>query len=221
MNTRRVIQAVMIASIMLCSSLAFGQYEEESEPFIEGFTGANVTLPMAYLKNDLALPNADLNAKPGIGLDVGAGYYFTNSLIAGLYFSARNMGVEAFDLHHRVFEAGVYGKFLFMDMTEKNWSPYIRLMVGLNFSKLTTRVMEDTLVIYRELAYDPALGTGVGLGAYLKLNQHGGVYVEGAYHMDMMDGVVGKFKSVDYAWGDKNQYVELRAGVAFNIGPKE
>lgn len=221
MNTRRVIQTVIVISMMLCSSLAFGQYEMESEPFIEGFVGPNVTLPMGYLKNDLEIPDANLNAKPGVGVDVGAGYHFTNSLIAGLYFSARNMGVEDFGLHHRVFEAGVFGKYLFMDMNEKRLSPYIRLMVGLNFSKLTTQVKEDTLLVYRELAYDPALGTGAGVGIYVKINQHGGIYLEGTYHLDMMKGVVGQFKSIDYVWGDKNQYVELKAGVAFNIGPKE
>jgi hypothetical protein len=207
---------------MLCSSLAFGQYEEESEPYIEGFVGVNGTLPMGYLKNDLLVSGADLNAKPGVGLDVGAGYHFTNSLIAGLYFSARNMGVEDFEeFHHRVFEAGVFGKYRFLDMSEKSWSPYLRVSVGLNFSKLATRVMDGSRYIYRELSYKPTAGTSAGLGMYLKLNNRGGVYAEGVYHYDMMKGVGGDFKGVDYNWGDKNQYVVLGAGVVFNIGPKE
>jgi len=206
---------------MLCSSLAFGQYEEVSEPFIEGFVGVNGILPMGYLKDSLLVSGANLNATTGVGLDVGAGYYFTNSLIAGLYFSARNMGVKDFGFHHRLFEAGVYGKYQFMDITEKSWSPYLRLSVGLNFSKLATRVLDGTRYVYRELGYDPALGTGVSVGAFLKLNQHGGVYVEGTYHIDMMDGIGGEFKGVDYRWGDNNQYVVLGAGVIFNIGPKE
>ena len=207
--------------MVLCSSLAFGQYEMEAEPFIEGFVGPNVTLPTGYLANDLMVPGADLNAKARIGIDAGAGYFFTNSVIAGLYFSARNMSTESLDRHHRIFEFGVYGKFLFADITEKSWSPYVRAMVGLNFSKLATRVTDDTLIVYRELSYDPALGTGIALGGYIKFNQHGGIFVEGAYHYDFMDGVIGEFKSVNYRWGDNNQYVTVVAGVIFNIGPKE
>lgn len=206
---------------MLCSSVAFGQYEEVSEQFIEGFVDVNGTLPMGYLKNDLLVPGANLNATPGVGLDLGAGYFFTNTLIAGLYFSARNMGVEDFGFHHRMFEAGLYGKYQFMDATEKSWTPYLRITVGLNFSKLATRVKDGDRYVYRELSYDPALGTGAGLGLYLKLNNRGGIYAEGAYHIDMMDGVGGEFKGVDYNWGDNNQYVVIGAGVVFNIGPKE
>ncbi len=206
---------------MLCSSLAFGQYEEEAEPFIEGFVGANGTLPMGYLKNDLVVSGADLNAKFGVGVDVGAGYYFTNSLIAGLYFSARNMAVEDYGFHDRFFELGLYGKYLFANITEKKWSPYVRLSAGLNFSKLATRVQDGDSYVYRELGYDPCLGTGAGLGMYLKMNAHGGVFLEGTYHIDMMDGVGGEFKGVDYNWGDNNQYAVITAGVVFNIGPRE
>jgi len=206
---------------MLCSSLAFAQYEMESEPFIEGFVNINGTLPMSYLKDDLIVSGANLNAKAGVGVDLGAGYYFTNSLIAGLYFSARNMGVEDFGFHHRVFETGLYGKYQFMDMTEKKWTPYARLTVGLNFSKLATRVLDGTTYVYRELSYDPTIGVGIGAGMYLKLNGYGGIFAEGSYHRDMMDGVGGEFKGVDYNWGDNNQYIVIGAGVVFNIGPNE
>ncbi len=208
---------------MLCSSLAFGQYEEVAEPYIEGFVDINGTLPMGYLKNDLIVSGANLNAKAGVGLDVGAGYYLTKSLIAGLYFSARNMGVEddALDFHDRVFEVGIYGKYNLMNIAEKSWTPYIRATVGLNFSKLATRVRDLNNYVYRELGYDPSLGTGIGAGAHFKFNARGGVYVEGSYHMDMMDGVGGEFKGVEYNWGDNNQYVVIGAGVLFNIGPKE
>lgn len=206
---------------MLCSSLAFGQYEEESEPFIEGFVNINGTLPMGYLKNDLLVSGANLNAKAGVGLDVGAGYFFTNSLIAGLYFSARNMGVEDFGFHHRVFEGGIYGKYQFMNITEKSWSPYLRVTVGLNYSKLATRVVDGNNHVYRELGYDPAAGLGAGLGMYLKLNARGGLFAEGSYHVDMTKGLGGEFKGIEYSWGDNNKYVVLGAGVLFNIGPKE
>jgi hypothetical protein len=33
--------------------------------------------------------------------------------------------------------------------------------------------------------------------------------------------VTGDFKGEDYEWGDNNQYVLIKAGVAFNIGQSE
>ncbi len=217
MTTKRLIQSMIIASLFLLSSLAYAQYEEE--PFIEGFAGGNLTLPTGHIKNDLD-PDS-LNAKAGLGFDIGAGYYLSNKLIAGVYFNVRNMGVKDLPLKHRVFEFGAYGKYLFRDLSEVSLSPYLKFSAGLNFSKLATRVFDDSQLVYRELSYSSTLGTEANVGLHWKTNSYGGVYVEVAYRFDFMNDVAGEFESIDYVWGDNNNFILFKAGVLFNIGPKE
>ncbi len=217
MSIKRVIQSVVVISIILMASIASAQYEED--PYIEGFIGANLTIPTGYIKNDLD-PDS-LNAKTGIGLDIGAGYYFSYHFVAGLYFNARNLGVKDFDLNHRMFEVGLYGKYLVMNLSEKSISPYLKLSAGLNFSKLASRVIDDGQPVIRELAYQPALASAIGLGLHWKTNERGGVYLEASYQLDVMNDATGKFESVDYTWGDNNNFILIKAGVIFNIGPRE
>ncbi len=217
MTTKCLIQSVIIASLFLLSSPAYAQYEEE--PFIEAFVGGNLAVPIGYIKNDLD-PDS-LNAKAGLGFDIGAGYYLSNKMIAGVYFNVRNMGVKDLPLKHRVFEFGAYGKYLFRDLSEVSLSPYIKLSAGLNFSKLATRVLDDGQPVYRELSYSPTLGTEANLGLQWRTNSYGGIYIEAAYHFDFMNDVTGDFESTDYVWGDNNNFILFKAGVLFNIGPKE
>jgi len=221
MVMKRAILFVMVMSLTIGSSLAYGQYEDEAELFLEGFVGPNVTLPLGYVGNDLTVDTLSLNAEPGVGLDAGIGYFIKNTLVAGLYFNARNMGVEDLELSHRVFEFGIYGKFLFFNIEEASWSPYVRLTAGLNFSKMVTKVERDGVPAFRELSHDPTLGTGISLGLYKKTNSYGGLYLETAFNFDLMDGVAGDFRGQEYEWGDNNQYIVVKAGIAFNIGPSE
>lgn len=221
MVMKRAILFVAVASLTIGSSLAYGQYEDVSGLYIEGFVGPNVTIPIGYIGNDMTYDTLSLNAEPGIGLDIGAGYFLKNTLVAGVYFNIRNMGVEDLDLHHRVYEFGIYGKFLFFDIEETSWSPYVRLNAGLNFSKMVTKVERDGIPAYRELSHDPTLGTGISLGIFKKTNSYGGVYLETTFNFDLTDGLAGDFKGVEYEWGDNNQYVVVKAGVVFNIGPAE
>jgi hypothetical protein len=215
MNRKIFFSVVM--SLFVFSSMAFAQYDEE--PFIEGFVGGNFTMPSGYMKNDL-VPDS-LNATGGIGFNVGGGYYFKPNLIVGLYVGANNMGAEDIDLNHRVFEFGLYTKYFVKDLSESSFSPYIKVSGGLAFSKLITKVTSDGNVSFRELSYSPALGVDVALGLHIKTNETGGVYLEGGYKTDLMNGITGEFKGVDYEWGDNNNFLIIRAGILFNIGPKE
>lgn len=214
---RRVIQSVIIVSLLLLSSLAYAQYEED--PYIEGYVGGNFSMPMGHLKNDV-VPDS-LNATNGFGLDIGIGYYLKPNLITGLYFNVRNMGADEIDLNHRMFEFGAYGKYLIGDFAEKNLVPYFRLSAGLNFSKLATKVEGESGPIFRELSYDPTLGTELALGAHYKTNDFGGIFAEAAFHFDMTDGATGEYKGINYEWGGNDMFVMFRLGILFNVGPKE
>lgn len=214
---KHMVYSVVIMSVLLCSSLAFAQYEED--PYIEGYVGANISMPMGYLKNDL-MPDS-LNATGKIGLDFGAGYYVKSKLIIGLYMTIGNMGTKEVELNHRAYELGSYAKYLISDITEASVSPYVKLSAGINFSKMATRVDGETGPILRELSLGPTLGTSFALGVHFKTNDYGAIFVEAAYSYDLTSGVSGEYKGKDYEWGDNNQYLLLKAGVAFNIGPKE
>ena len=216
MSIKHVTQlAIFIALLM--TSMATAQYEEE--PYIEGFVGANLTLPMGHIKNDLE-PDS-LNAENGFGFDIGIGYYFTNHLIGGIYFNIQNMGVKDFELTHRVFEFGAYGKYLLLDLSESKISPYLKLSAGLNFSKFGTKVFDDSQPVFRELSYKPSLGTAAALGFQWKTNDRGGIFLEFDYNYDFVKDNTGEFESIDYSWKENNSYLMIKAGVVFNIGPKE
>ena len=199
MSVKNVILSVVFIALLM-TSVATAQYEEE--PYIEGFVGANYTLPMGHMKDDLE-PDS-LNAENGFGLDIGLGYYFTSQLIGGMYFNAQNMGAKDIDLTHRVFEFGAYGKYLIMNMEDSKISPYLKLSLGMNFSKLVTKVSDDGRPVYRELAYKPTLGTSAALGFHFKTNERGGIFVEFDYNYDLLKDVTGEFESTDYNWKENN-----------------
>lgn len=214
---RRAFQSILIGSLLLLSSLASAQYE--AEPFIEGFVGGNYSLPTAYVKNDLV--PATLNATGGIGLDLGIGYHFRPNIVGGVYFNNRNLGTDGAELNHRAFEFGAYGKYVLATFAEGNVLPYVKASAGIVFDKMATKVYDNGMPKLRELSYKPALGAELALGLHYRTNSYGGVYAEVAYHGDMMDGVKGVYESTNYLWGDNNFYLMLKAGVVFNIGPKE
>jgi hypothetical protein len=214
---KRIIQAVTIGSLLFLASLAAAQYE--AEPYMEGFVGGNFSLPSGFIKNDIT--PGTLKATNGVGLELGGGYFFKPQIVAGLSFNSRNMGTDGGDLNHRVFEFDLYGKYLFFDLAAKSFSPYAKLSAGLAFSKLATKVSDNGQPVLRELSYKPALGTEVGFGIHYRTNSYGAIYAEAAYHVDFMDGVKGKFQSVEYPWNDNNKYIVLKAGILFNVGRRE
>lgn len=213
---RKIFFAVVV-SLLVFSSMALAQYDEE--PFVEGFVGGNYTLPGGYMKNDL-VPDS-LNATGSLGFNIGGGYYFKPKLVVGLFIGANNMGASDIELNHRVFEFGLYTKYFVKDLTESSLSPYVKVSGGLAFSKLITKVDREGSISFRELSYSPVLGVDFALGLHWKTNEYGAIYFEGGYKMDLMDGNTGEFQGIDYEWGDNNNFLILRAGVLFNIGPKE
>jgi len=100
-------------------------------------------------------------------------------------------------------------------------APYVKVNAGLNFSKLATKVAtEGGGIVFRELSFDPTFQGGIALGLHKKTNESGALYLEVGYQMDLMDGVTGEFKGVDYEFKDNNGFLLIKFGVLFNIGPK-
>jgi hypothetical protein len=217
MAMKRVIQAIVIMTVLAGTMPALAQYA--TDPYIEGYVGGNVTLPMGHIKNDL-VPDS-LNATAALGFNAGVGYHLKPKMVIGLFFDLRNMKTKDLELNHRVYEVGVYGKYFMADITETRFSPYARVSAGMNISKLVTRVEDSFGPVFRELSYNPSLGVGACLGLHIRTNDYGALYVEGSYNYDFMNGVSGKFKGVSYTWDKNNQFVVIRAGVKFNIGPKD
>jgi hypothetical protein len=217
MVMKRMLLSVVIMSLLLSSSLVWAQYEEE--PYVEGYVGLNYVFPMGYIANDLE-PDS-INAKSGVGWDFGFGYYATPKLVVGLHFNNRNMSADKIDLNHRVIEIGAYGKYFMRNMTETSLSPYFRLTGGVSFNRLVTPVLGQEGPSYRELTYEPTWGVGIGLGLQYKTNEFGGIFFEAIYNYDFTDGIEEEYRDINYTWGGNNQYVTLKLGVVYNIGPKD
>jgi hypothetical protein len=203
--------------ILIGAAPAYGQYEEEVEKFVEGFVAGNLAIPVGKFANDLDT----LNAEAGFGLELGAGKYLSSKFTVGIYFEARNFGVQDLDQNHRVFEAGLYGKYFWADTDESTIWPYTKLAAGLSFSKLSSRVTDAAGSRYRELSYAATLGTDAALGVQFQTNTYGGLYLEGGFHYDFMNNVQGTYRGTDFSWPDNNTYLLARLGVFVNIGRGE
>ncbi len=204
---------ILIILTLICSSAAVAQYELETEPTVEAIVGVSMGIPVGHIKNDLE--PSGLNATTGIGLKLGAGYYLNPKLILGLYFDNRNMDTDSLDLVHRVFNFGLYGKYMF---SESNFFPYIKGQAALNFSKMVTEVVDDGQPKFRELSYDQTLGLEVLLGIEYQTNSYGGIFLEAGYHFDMMSGNTGDFEGDLYEWPENNAHIVINAGVIVNLG---
>lgn len=221
MIIKRVIQSTAIIALLLCVSPAMAQYG--SEPFIEGFVGGNLTLPTGNLKNNLS-PDS-LNAKLGYGFDMGGCYYIKPQVAIGLYFNSRNMKTQDFDLYHRVFEFGVYGKYLLNNLSNTQMTPYLKVSGGLSFSKFAEPITDGDKPVYSEISHNPVPGIEGALGLQTKLkkdNTAGGIFIEAAAHYDMVDKSMGKHVGSRIPWTHGNAlYFMLRGGIYFNISHKE
>lgn len=164
-----------------------------------------------------------LAAKTGLHFGGTGGYYFTDKICLGVYFTYSQMGLEepyGLDLrsqNYKMYNIGLYGKYAFSG--ESNLEPYIKLSAGANFPKFATWVGEFRTRM-RELSYDPGFSGGGYLGLMYYTSDYGAIFIEAGYHMDLLQYNEGTYDEVTYVIPEDVKYAEVRAGVVVFFGPE-
>lgn len=164
-----------------------------------------------------------LAAKTGLQFGGTGGYYLTDRIVLGSYFTYSQMATE--DLpnvdvsaqNYKMYDIGIYGKYALTG--ESNFEPYVKLSAGANFLKFATWVGQYRTIL-REISYDPVFSGAGYLGAMYYTSDYGAIFVEAGYHIVMSKYTEGKFQDRIYTVPEDIKYAEVRAGVIVFFGPE-
>ena len=97
----------------------------------------------------------------------------------------------------------------------------MRGSVGLTFPNMVTPLQEPPGEEYRELSYEPRLDASIALGGRYSTNEWSGLFLEVAYRMVRLEGSTSDYYNVNYSLPHDGNSIDIRAGVAFDIGPRK
>ncbi len=206
----------ILAMFMIFSSAVVAQDEEEGKwRNFEVNMHAGLTMPSNIDWYD------SLAAKTGTNFGISGGYYITEGLCVGSYFSYSQMALEEVtsfsvaDQKYKMYKVGLYGKYAFTG--ESNFEPYVKVSVGINFAKFATWV-GDARTILREISYDPAFSSGGYLGFSYYTSEYGALFFEVGYHIDKLKNTPAEFAGVSFPFPEDIKYLELKTGVVVFFG---
>ncbi len=209
----------ILAMFLIFASAVIAQDEEEEGKWRNFEVSMNIGLTMPS--------NIDwydtLAAKNGIHFGMSGGYYLTERICFGSYFSYSQMApeeVSSFDISdqkYQMYNVGLYGKYAFSG--ESNFEPYVKISAGINFAKFATWV-GDFRTILREVSYDPAFSAGADLGASYFTSDYGALFLEVGYHFDKLKNTPAEYAGEEYPFPEDIKYLELSAGVIVFFGPE-
>jgi hypothetical protein len=162
---------------------------------------------------------------PKTGFDVGleAGYFLRSNLVVGLNFIYTQFPVdtdtqfpndtsgEMSGHQHRLYNPNLYVKFLFEG--ESNWTLYVKGHVGLENPKFSTFVENPKGNRFRELSYNPAVATGLGVGLIYYTGYYGGVFIEANYHQAFTKNAEATYQDEPYEFGENLGMFDIHAGI--------
>ncbi len=209
----------ILAMFLIFATAAIAQDEEEEGKWRNFEISMNIGLTMPS--------NIDwydtLAAKNGIHFGMSGGYYLSERICLGSYFSYSQMApeeVSSFDISdqkYKMYNVGLYGKYAFSG--ESNFEPYVKISAGINFAKFATWV-GDFRTILREISYDPAFSGGLYLGASYFTSDYGALFLEVGYHIDKLKNTPAIYAGETFPFPEDIKYLELNIGVAVFFGPE-
>lgn len=208
----------VLALLFVFSAAAYAQDEDEGKwRNFEVSMNIGLTMPSNINWYDT------LEAKNGLNFGGTGGYYFTERLCLGAYFTYSQMATEDLteidvsDQNYKMYDIGLYGKYAFTG--ESNFEPYIKLSAGANFTKFATWVGENSTVL-REISYDPVFSGAGYLGAMYYTSDYGAIYFEAGYHIVMSKYTEGTFQDRLFTVPEDIKFAEIKAGVVVFFGPE-
>ena len=207
---------IALALVLALSVMAMAQEDEEEERWrsFEVTLIGGGSLPMGDFKDW----SDTLGANLGYMVGLSGGYYFTDRISAGAYFTYSRHGIDDYDLGYKLYDIGMYCKYAFAG--ESNWEPYVKFSAGALIPKFATWVTPDHNLL-RELSYDPAISLGLSAGILYYTSDFGGLYLELGYHNDLTEDVTGEYAGEIIKLQSTVNYLQIKAGVSVFFGPED
>lgn len=209
-------------AILALSIPAQAQEDEDRWRSFEVTIDGGLSFPSGTLKDW----SDSLGAKPGFHMGAAGGFYFTDRICTGLYFTYTAMKMEhdwapdaaEWDRHFRMYDFGAYAKYAFSG--ESNFEPYLKLSGGYNWPKYPTWVTPEQNRL-REQSYNGGFSFAGYLGALYYTSDYGGAFLEVGYQNDFLDGTEADYQGYTYTIDGDPGRIELRAGITVFFGPEE
>ncbi len=211
---KKSVLLVTTAIILILAAGAMAQNEQEQTRNFEVAFYGGLSLPMGDLKNW----NDSMGAKTGVDFGLSGGYFLSEKVSLGGYFTYTQFPIKLYEMHYRFYNAGAYCKYAFVG--ESNWEPYVKISAGADFAKFATWV-DDDLNRLRELSYKPGLGMALEVGLLRYTSDNGGLFIEGAYHFAPLTSQKAKYRDVEYKFDHNINYLELRLGINVFFTPEK
>ncbi|UCD94582.1 MAG: outer membrane beta-barrel protein [Candidatus Zixiibacteriota bacterium] len=213
MKSLRLLLILIAVAGLSISALA--QDEEEKWRNFEVTLNGGLTNPTSALTDW----KDSLGAKLGFHLGGSGGFYFTNRICTGLYFSFAQMGMEGdWERNFKSYDFGGYLKYAFAG--ESNFEPYLKLSGGAVWPKYPIWVSPAQNKL-REQSFDPGFGMAGYLGLLYYTSDYGGIFFEFGYHNDFLDGTETDYQGEIYTIEDDISYMDFRAGITVFFGPED
>jgi hypothetical protein len=206
---------LILTAFAALSISALAQEEEGRWRNFEVTLDGGLTMPSGALSDW----KDSLGAKLGFHLGGSGGFYFTDRICAGLYFSYTQLGLEGdWDRHFKSYDFGGYLKYAFAG--ESNFEPYLKASAGAVWPKYPMWVTPAQNKL-REQSFDPELGLAGYIGLLYYTSDYGGLFLEFGYHNDFLEGTETDYQSEIYTIEDNVSYMDIRAGITVFFGPEE
>lgn len=161
-----------------------------------------------------------VGAKTGYNLGLDAGFFITQSWVAGLNFTYTEFkiddGANAPGLHHKLYSPNLYLKYYFTGQSD--FVPYLKAQGGLAMPKFTTLVGNVGGKRYREMSYDPVFAYGAGAGLFVFTTDFSGIFAEVNYLRAASIDSKATYQGTDYTFNSDLDLIDIHAGIRILIG---
>lgn len=212
-------ESIFIVTLVLALISANSVRAQEQEGYVKDLMEVNFFGGGGVPSGDIKDFSDSLGAKFGYNFGFDAGFFITQSWVAGLNFTFTEFkledGANAPGLHHKLYSPSLYAKYYFTGQSD--FVPYLKAQGGLAFPKFTTLVENSEGKRYREKSYNPVFTYGAGAGLYVFTTDFSGVFIEANYLGASSSKTKATYQGSEYTFGSNLSMIDIHAGIRILI----
>jgi len=201
-------------------SFAFAQDEQG---YVKDLMEVNFFGGGGFPSGDIKDFGDTVGANSGLSYGFDAGFFITESWVAGLNFTYTSMSIDdkanAGGLHHKLYSPNLFVKYYFIGQSD--FIPYLKASAGIDFPKFATFVDNGSNKLYREISYDPVFSYGGGAGFFYFTTDFSGLFAEVNYHRAQSSGTTADYHGTDYKFDANINIIDIHAGIRILIAPPQ
>lgn len=219
-KSRGKLESIFTVTLVLALISANSVRAQEQEGYVKDLMEVNFFGGGGVPSGDIKEFSDTVGAKFGYDFGFDAGFFITQSWVAGLNFTYTAFKIDDVakvpGLHHKLYSPNLYLKYYFTGQSD--FVPYLKAQGGPVFPKFTTLVGSVGSKRYREMSYDPVFAYGFGAGLFYFTTDFSGLFVEANYLRAESSGSKVNYQGVDYSLGSDLNLIDIHAGVRILIG---